>query len=378
MQAKINSFFKPSSSPSPSPIADVSATTPEADDGLAVWEKSRNVIVNTYERRSATVNRSEVLKGCIGNPPLRKGSSFGSKNLSKKRSYTQFHLELGQSDFLLRHCSECGATYAPGDELDEKSHQSFHKDYMYGIPFKGWQNERVFASPSFNKNRIVMVLLETDSPAHRNKVQEVVKMMEVELGEGWILHKRCKVYLYVSSQRISGCLVAEPIKEAFKIKSPLEDEKRLKKESSSLPSTSIQFGNIVLQRQVSKRCRESNGKLDNGAIVCEEEAKPAVCGIRAIWVSPSNRRNGLATRLLDTARESFSSECVLEKSQSKSGKQSNSLPIETSNQPSDTTQEQHLVSLLDFRAAMEVNPSQLGEDWPLLRERLLMRSFEEV
>lgn len=80
--------------------------------------------------------RSEVLKGCIGNPPLRKGSSFGSKNLSKKRSYTQFHLELGQSDFLLRHCSECGATYAPGDELDEKSHQSFHKDYMYGIPFK--------------------------------------------------------------------------------------------------------------------------------------------------------------------------------------------------------------------------------------------------
>lgn len=111
-----------------------------------------------------------------------------------------------------------------------------------------------------------------------------------------------QVYLYVSSQRISGCLVAEPIKEAFKIKSPLEDEKRLKKESSSLPSTSIQFGNIVLQRQVSKRCRESAGKLDNGAIVCEEEAKPAVCGIRAIWVSPSNRRNGLATRLLDTAR----------------------------------------------------------------------------
>lgn len=74
-------------------------------------------------------------KGCIGKPP-RKGTSFGSKNLSKKRSYTQFHLELGQSDFLMRHCSECGATYAPGDEFDEKNHQSFHKDYMYGIPFK--------------------------------------------------------------------------------------------------------------------------------------------------------------------------------------------------------------------------------------------------
>lgn len=61
----------------------------------------------------------------------------GLKTLNKKGScYTQFHLELGQSDFLLRHCVECGATFAPGDELDEKSHQSFNKDYMNGIPFK--------------------------------------------------------------------------------------------------------------------------------------------------------------------------------------------------------------------------------------------------
>ncbi|CAH8387485.1 unnamed protein product [Eruca vesicaria subsp. sativa] len=309
MQSKINTFFKPSSSsPSPSPIVSASAT-PDADDGLALWEKNRNVIVNTYERRTTTIARSEVVKECIGELPLKKGSK------NKKRSYTQFHLELGQSDFLLRHCAECGATYAPGDELDEKSHQSFHKEYMFGIPFKGWQNERVLFTSSLSKNRIVMVVLENDSPAHRNKVQEVVKMMEVELGEGWILNKHCKVYLFVSSQRISGCLVAEPIKEAFKIKAPPEDEKRLKKESSSSPSTSIQFGNIVLQRQVSKKCRESDGKLDNEAIVCEEEAKPAVCGIRAIWVSPSNRRKGLATRLLDTARESFRSGCVLEKSQ---------------------------------------------------------------
>ncbi|KAJ0247428.1 Protein CHROMOSOME TRANSMISSION FIDELITY 7 [Hirschfeldia incana] len=303
MQSKINTFFKPSSS---SPIA--ASVSPETDDGLSAWENNRNVIVNTYERRSAKSDRSEVLQGCIGKPQKK-----GPETVNKKRSYTQFHLELGQSDFLLRHCPECGATYAPGDELDEKSHQSFHKEYMNGISFKGWQNERAFKTPSLGKNRVVMVL-ENDSPAHRNKVQEVVKMMEVELGEDWILHKHCKVYLLVSSQRISGCLVAEPIKEAFKIISPLDDGRLLKKESSST-STSIQFGNIALQREVSKRCRGSDDRLDNRAIVCEEEAKPAVCGVRAIWVSPSNRRKGLATQLLDTARESFSIGCVLEKSQ---------------------------------------------------------------
>ncbi|KAG2319477.1 hypothetical protein Bca52824_012690 [Brassica carinata] len=278
MQSKINSFFKP---PSSSPIA--TSITPDItdDDGLTAWENNRNVIVNTYERRSPKSDRREALQECIGKPPRK-----GPKTLNKKRCYTQFHIELGQSDFLLRHCVECGATYAPGDESDEKNHQSFHKDYMNGIPFKGWQNERAFTSPSLDKNRVVMIL-ENDSPAHRNKVQEVVKMMEVELGEDWILHKHCKVYLFVSSQRISGCLVAEPIKEAFKIIAPLDDKRLLKKERSS-PSTTIHFGDIVL--------------LDNRAIVCEEEAKPAVCGVRAIWVSPSNRRKGLATQLLDTAR----------------------------------------------------------------------------
>ncbi|XP_056848342.1 protein CHROMOSOME TRANSMISSION FIDELITY 7-like [Raphanus sativus] len=306
MQSKINYFFKPSS---PSPIA-TSVTPDTTDDSLAAWENNRNVIVNTYQRRSPKAVRSEVLKEPIGERPRK-----GPKTLNKKKRscYTQFHLELGQSDFLFRHCVECGATYAPGDELDEKSHQSFHKDYTNGIPFKGWQNERAFTSPSLGKNRIVVVL-ENDSPAHRNKVQEVVKMMEVELGEDWILHRYCKVYLLVSSQRISGCLVAEPIKEAFKIISRLDDGRQLKKESSS-PSTTIHFGNIVLQRQVSKRCRESDDRLDNGATACEEEAKPAFCGVRAIWVSPSNRRKGLATQLLDTARESFSSGCILEKSQ---------------------------------------------------------------
>ncbi|KFK29726.1 hypothetical protein AALP_AA7G170500, partial [Arabis alpina] len=314
MQAKINTFFKPSSSSSPSPIT-ASVSSDADDDGLSVWENSRNTIVNTYQRRSA--RSGQVLKECIEKPLEMKGSCSGVKNLKKKRNYTQFHLELGQSDFLLRQCGECGVKYAPGDELDEKSHQCFHKNYMNGIPFKGWQNERAFTSPLFDKNRIVMVL-DNDSPAHRNKVQEVVKMMEVELGEDWIIHKHCKVYLCVSSQRISGCLVAEPIKEAFKVIAPSDNERQLKKESSSFssPSTSIQFGNILLQREVSKRCRASEDRLDNGAIVCEEEAKPAVCGIRAIWVSPSNRRKGLATWLLDTARESFSNNgCVLEKSE---------------------------------------------------------------
>ncbi|KAG8388188.1 hypothetical protein BUALT_Bualt02G0099800 [Buddleja alternifolia] len=35
------------------------------------------------------------------------------------------------------------------------------------------------------------------------------------------------------------------------------------------------------------------------------------------------------------------------------------------------------ISLQDFRVAMELNPSQLGEDWPLLLEKICTNAFEE-
>ncbi|KAK1357617.1 hypothetical protein POM88_050873 [Heracleum sosnowskyi] len=48
-------------------------------------------------------------------------------------------------------------------------------------------------------------------------------------------------------------------------------------------------------------------KDDNliGAILCEKEAVPAVCGIRAIWVSPANRRKQIATHFLNATRHKY-------------------------------------------------------------------------
>ncbi|KAJ0613758.1 putative transcriptional coactivator Hfi1/Transcriptional adapter 1 [Helianthus annuus] len=37
----------------------------------------------------------------------------------------------------------------------------------------------------------------------------------------------------------------------------------------------------------------------------------------------------------------------------------------------------HRISLLDFRVAMELNPQQLGEDWPVLLEKIRTPAFEE-
>ncbi|EXB38190.1 hypothetical protein L484_004095 [Morus notabilis] len=213
MQSKISTFFKSSSSfaaiewPEPSPI------TGEEDE-LDVWEKKQHQFSNTYSRRSR--NPSSVEKDETENSQLAKktvlddhfskpeSSTLGRLVVkNKKRSDAQFHLELGQSDFLLHTCTKCGVKYTPGAKEDEK-------------------------------------------------VGEVVKMMEVELGSGWIFHKLCKVFLFTLSQRVAGCLVAEPIEKAFKVLS-ISTEKSTDatntKEVTVRPTT-LQFGDFSFQRKV--------------------------------------------------------------------------------------------------------------------------------
>ncbi|GAV57316.1 zf-C2H2_3 domain-containing protein/Acetyltransf_13 domain-containing protein [Cephalotus follicularis] len=325
MQSNIRSFFKPSSSSSPKP-----KDPPTILDELDFWEKSEHNIINTFERRAPKSNGSETNKVAVIDYTKKSDSNklFSKPDptisgivLNNKRSYAQFHLELGQSDFLLHTCSTCGVKYAPGDEGDEKAHRTFHKDYTHGIQFKGWLKERIVYTHTIELERIVVVL-DSDPPAQKNKVQEVVKMMEFELGGGWIYHKLCKVYMFISSQRIAGCVVAEPIKHAFKVLSQAENGKTdgAARKEKRPKSTTLRFGEVVLQREVMKRCPSVNypellDKNHNRAIICEDEVVHAVCGIRAIWVAPSKRRRSIAKQLLDAVRRSFCTVSVLERSQ---------------------------------------------------------------
>ncbi|KAF2289636.1 hypothetical protein GH714_037631 [Hevea brasiliensis] len=252
---------------------------------------------------------------------LKPESRRSGKVLNKKRSYAQFHLDLGQSDFNFRTCSACGVKYAPGEEEDEKNHKTFHRNYTHGFQYKGCRNERVVHMPCSELGRIVLVL-GSYSPAQRNKVQEVVKMMEIELGGGWIFHKLCKARGFLTIIKlVAGCLVAEPIKEAFKVL-PCSVDKRsdATKKNSKSDSTTLRFGEIKLQRETTKKAPTVNSlevldRKSNGAIVCEEKAVSAICGIRAIWVTPSNRRKRIAAQLLDAVRKSFCIGFTLQQSQ---------------------------------------------------------------
>nr|XP_043611240.1 protein CHROMOSOME TRANSMISSION FIDELITY 7 [Erigeron canadensis] len=339
MQSKINSFFKPCSTSSFSASRKKSVDLPDlfahnlppADDDVEKEEEdfSREPEVPIlYTRRAPDTYRDDndgaVERGDETKLDFGQQSVVADSNrvLNKKRKYAQFHLDLGQSDFMFRDCKTCGFKFVPGDEEDGKLHKEFHKNYTHGIRLKGWRNERLVNTDSLESGRVILVLND-DPPAHVNKVQEVIKMMEMELGDGWIFHKHCKVYLFISSQRVAGCLVAEPIKKAYRLvtnSNAKSDVTTIARRDGKLTSTTLQFGGISFHREIlrTKLSSESENKSDDallGAIICEKDAVPALCGIRAIWVTPSNRRKHVATHLLEATRKSFCSGLVLEQSQ---------------------------------------------------------------
>ncbi|KAL4560623.1 hypothetical protein LXL04_032776 [Taraxacum kok-saghyz] len=317
MQAKINSFFKSCSSST--------TQTETLDSPHSHLENLSDEEDFTKEPEIPVIYTRRVSNNCKGkdSKELHSGEQLmisKSKNvLNKKRKYAQFHLDLGQSDFLLHTCKTCKFKFAPGDEGDERVHKEFHKNYSHGIGFKGWRNERVISMHSLEHGRVILVLND-DPPPHINKVQEVIKMMEMDLGDGWIFHKHCKVYLYISSQRVAGCLVAEPINKAYRLVSNSDQNDdvttTLTEVKKSTPTT-LQFGSISFQREIIKKVKNKKDSNDTllGSIICEKDDVAALCGVRAIWVTPSNRRKHIATHLLNATRKSFISDVILEHSE---------------------------------------------------------------
>ncbi|KAF8097546.1 hypothetical protein N665_0286s0055 [Sinapis alba] len=112
-------------------------------------------------------------------------------------------------------------------------------------------------------------------------------------------------------------------------------------------------------------CYDSGGLSDTEMLRKRMESIAVAHGLGGV----SPECYSMLNSILDAYLKKLIKSCVdLSGARSTNGNRSNNLQ-----QPSDTRQEQHPVSLLDFRAAVELNPSQLGEDWPLLRERLLMQ-----
>jgi N-acetyltransferase len=141
-----------------------------------------------------------------------------------------------------------------------------------------------------------------------------------------------QVYLFISaSKKVVGCLVAERINSAYRIvphgqkgsKSVdtqcitprVSDFGRGSGELSALsgvelrqektkPCKQLLWGGWKFTREVVNRKKTQNENPQELArsIMCSKTGVPAVCGVRGIWVSRSERRKGVASHLLDSMR----------------------------------------------------------------------------
>jgi GNAT superfamily N-acetyltransferase len=208
--------------------------------------------------------------------------------------------------------------YIPSNTEDATLHRKFHAMNLGGVDFTKPVIER------FRKNQIwsgeggsfIAVVGRKDTLALRNRASDVLKLVNTELAavpigeeELWSqagrtlfadapieeakaskaqgsvddeaslsLVDRFKVYLYIRGSKCVGACLAERIWEAY----------------------------VVLdQHDASEQACQLASTAQSSSISISTASDPAILGISRIWTSAEHRKQGIATRLLESARSNF-------------------------------------------------------------------------
>ncbi|NXW88801.1 ESCO2 acetyltransferase, partial [Alopecoenas beccarii] len=240
----------------------------------------------TSKKRWAALDE---LTSPFGSSPSAKPSHTSQKSKKAKElsrsSRDQMIIDAGQKHFGAVVCKSCGMIYTAGSPEDEAQHIQHHERFLEGLRYVGWKKERVVAE--FWDGKIVLIL-PNDPKYAVKKAEDVREIVDNELGFKQVslsCPAKTKMYLFVSNEKmIVGCLVAESIKQAFRVLS----------EAGAAVSPSR---DAPQQPQRAWRC--------------SSRAEPALCGVSRIWVFGPRRRKGIARRMVDVVRSTFMYGCYL-------------------------------------------------------------------
>ncbi|XP_039980394.1 N-acetyltransferase ESCO2 [Xiphias gladius] len=202
-----------------------------------------------------------------------------ARRRKEKQDGDQLIIDAGQKQFGATTCSSCGMVYSADNPEDNFQHTQFHQRFLDSIKFVGWKKERVVAE--FWDGKILLVM--PDDPKYAiKKAEDVRRVADNELGFQQVTLSRptqAKTYLFINTERmVVGCLVAEPIRQAYRVLEQPDRHKDMKKDD-------------FMER--------------HRAWCCSTIPEQALCGISRVWVFSLARRQGIATRMLDTVRSTF-------------------------------------------------------------------------
>ncbi|XP_029281847.1 N-acetyltransferase ESCO2-like isoform X2 [Cottoperca gobio] len=197
----------------------------------------------------------------------------------EKQDDDQLIIDAGQKQFGATTCSSCGMVYSAENPEDNFQHNQFHQRFIDSIKYVGWKKERVVAE--FWDGKILLVM--PDDPKYAiKKADDVRHVADSELGFQQVTLSRptqAKTYLFINTERmVVGCLVVEPIRQAYRVLEQAEQHKDMTKDD-------------FMER--------------HRAWCCSTVPEQALCGISRVWVFSLARRQGIATRMLDTVRSTF-------------------------------------------------------------------------
>ncbi|NWI32226.1 ESCO2 acetyltransferase, partial [Sula dactylatra] len=220
-------------------------------------------------------------------PPAKTSHTLQKSKKAKelcKHSRDQMIIDAGQKHFGAIVCKSCGMIYTAASPEDEAQHIQHHERFLEGLRYMGWKKERVVAE--FWDGKIVLIL-PNDPKYAVKKAEDVREIVDNELGFKQVslcCPAKTKIYLFVSNEKmVVGCLVAESVKQAFRVLSE--------------PEGATSPGRDALQHHRAWRC--------------STKPEPAVCGISRIWVFGLRRRKGVARRMVDVVRSTFMYGCYL-------------------------------------------------------------------
>ncbi|KAH9496831.1 Establishment of cohesion 1 [Bulinus truncatus] len=194
------------------------------------------------------------------------------KRKTKDEGPQQMILDAGQKQFGAIQCSVCNMVYCASDPVDKAAHRKFHVRLEEALKFSGWKKERIVQEFAEDSGRVLLILPE-DPKYMRKKLDEVNHVMSQDLGfletNPFSTHSS-KIFLYVQDKQMSGCCVAEPVDQGYRI--------------------------IPVDHKETKGQRPWR---------CNEVPEPASVGISRLWVAAEKRKSGIATKLVDCARQWF-------------------------------------------------------------------------
>jgi N-acetyltransferase len=221
----------------------------------------------------------------------------------------------------------CGLLYAKGEPADERTHDAYHARALAsrGVAVAGSRDPSAVVgggvacaknwglsdAAHVSKDRWIVKCVASDHAKRWGKVKDVAAEVEASLGmsPGWIVEgdggtgargRGLKAFLCVvrgggssvsaastgGGDRIVGALFAEPITHAMR----------------TLPDVTGEGKTDRRREDAAERITTEAGPSSRGVLRCQRERVEAACGVRAVWVHPGHRREGVATELLETTR----------------------------------------------------------------------------